>query len=248
MTSKLFDDLTDVYEAMIDWPKRLAHEEPFYRRWFEQIGVRTVADVACGTGRHAAMFHEWALRVEGSDLSPRMIEGARSTFGEPPGLRWVVRGFDEPLESTEPWDIVLCVGNSLALAPKGETVERALRQILAAVRTGGLLVVHVLNLWRMPDGPCQWQKCLRTTLPQGEVLILKGVHRCGPRGYVELLVMDPAGGVLRSEAVAFQGLECRELELIARESGAVHVQFFGGYDEQPYDRHQSTDLVLVARK
>lgn len=248
MTNKLFDDLTDVYEAMIDWPKRLTNEEPFYRRWFEQVGVRSVADVACGTGRHAAMFHGWALRVEGSDLSPRMIERARSSLGEPPGLRWVVRGFDEPIGSPEPWDAVLCVGNSLALAPEGETVERALRQMLDAVRTGGLLVVHVLNLWRMPDGPCQWQKCLRTTLPQGEVLILKGVHRCGPRGYVELLVMDPAGGVLRSEAVAFQGLECRELELIARESGAVHVQFFGGYEEQPYDRHKSTDLLLVARK
>ena len=77
---EVFDDLTDVYEAMIDWPKRLANEGPFYRRCFERVGVRCVADVACGTGHHAAMFHSWNLRVEGSDLSPRMIEPAPEPF------------------------------------------------------------------------------------------------------------------------------------------------------------------------
>ena len=36
---KVFDDLTDVYEAMIDWPQRLANEGPFYRRCFERVGA-----------------------------------------------------------------------------------------------------------------------------------------------------------------------------------------------------------------
>ena len=58
----MFDDLTDIYEAMIDWPKRLANEGPFYRRWFERVGVQSVVDVACGTGRHAAMFHSWGRK------------------------------------------------------------------------------------------------------------------------------------------------------------------------------------------
>ena len=70
----MFDDLTDIYDAMIDWPKRLAHEGSFYRRVFEQHDVRSVVDVACGTGRHAAMFHSWGLRVEAADLSPAMID------------------------------------------------------------------------------------------------------------------------------------------------------------------------------
>ena len=160
MTS-MFQDLTDVYEAMIDWPKRLANEGPFYRRLFERHGVRSVVDVACGTGRHAAMFHSWDLRVEGADLSPAMIDRARASFGEPAGLRWVVRGFDQPIAPAEPFDAAVCVGNSLPLAPDMATVQRAIGQMLAAVRGGGLLVIHVLNLWHLPDGPCVWQKCRR---------------------------------------------------------------------------------------
>ena len=94
MSETSFDDLTDVYEAMIDWPKRLNAEAPFFRRLFEKHNVKRVADVACGTGRHAAMFHSWGLEVEGSDISPNMIDRARETFREPAGLRWAVRGFD----------------------------------------------------------------------------------------------------------------------------------------------------------
>ena len=249
MPADLFSDLTDIYEAMIDWPKRLAHEEPFYRRLFERVGVRSVADVACGTGRHAAMFHSWGLRVEGSDISPAMIERARASFGEPPGLRWLVRGFDAPIEPSQPFDAAICVGNSLALAPDKPTAQLAIGQMLAAVRPGGAIAVHVLNLGHLPDGPCVWQKSKRTTLPQGEAMILKGVHRCGPRGYVELIVTELSGGKpLWTESVPFLGLNAAELEEMARQSGAAHVVFFGGYQDERYQAQKSVDLVMVAER
>jgi SAM-dependent methyltransferase len=187
-----------------------------------------------------------------------MIERARANFGEPPGLRWVVRAFDAPdhparpscgwcpARPAEPFDAAICVGNSLALAPDKATVGRAIAQMLAAVRAGGVIVVHVLNLGHLPDGPCVWQKSKRVTLPQGEALILKGVHRCGSRGYVELVVTGLSGGTpLHSEAVPLLGLEAVELEEIAREAGASQVAFFGGYQDQKYEPQKSVDLVMV---
>jgi len=249
MTANVFDDLTEVFEELVDWPRRLANEEPFYRRLFARIGVRRLVDVACGTGRHAAMFHSWNLHVQGADLSPRMIELARRRCGEPPGLSWAVRSFDEPIASAEPFDAAVCVGNSLALAPDMAVVQGAIRQMLAAVRSGGVAVVHVLNLWHLPDGPCVWLKSKRTTLPQGEVLLARGVHRCGAQGYVELLVADLTGGVpLRGQSARLLGLEAAELEGMARQAGAAQVRFFGGYQEQPYERQQSVDLIMVAEK
>jgi SAM-dependent methyltransferase len=249
MPSDLFTDLTDVYEAMIDWPKRLASEEPFCRRWFERAGVQSVLDAACGTSRHAAMFHGWGLCVEGADISEGMIRRARAAFGEPEGLRWVVRGFDQPVAAAEPFDAVVCVGNSLALASDMATVRQALGQMLGAVRRGGIVVVQVLNLWHLADGPCLWQKCRRAALPQGEMIILKGVHRCGERGYVDLILVEhPGGGLAHCESVPFLGLEPAGLEQAARDAGAASVDFFGGYRDQPYDRQESVDLVMLASK
>jgi SAM-dependent methyltransferase len=245
----MFDDLTDVYEAMIDWPKRLTHEEPFYRRLFAAHGVRSVVDTACGTGRHAAMFHRWGLRVEGADVSPAMIDRARADFAEGAQLHWVVRGFDAPIAPGGSFDAAVCVGNSLPLAPDAATMERAIGQMLAAVRGGGLLVVQALNLWRLPDGPCMWQKCRLATLSQREVLILKGVHRAADCGYVELVVAEAASGALvRNESVRFRGLEAAALESMARAGGASEVRFFGGYNDEPYDRPTSADLLMVAIK
>jgi len=76
------------------------------------------------------MFHGWGLEVEASDLSPAMIEQARAAFGEPPGLHWAVRGFDQPIPAPGSWDAVLCVGNSLALAPDLATVQTAIARMM----------------------------------------------------------------------------------------------------------------------
>ena len=159
MPADVFDDLAEIYEAMVDWPSRLTREEPFFRRHFAAAGVQSVVDVACGVGRHAAMFHSWNLRVEGADLSPRMIQLRRERFGEPVGLRWVVRSFAEPIPADTPFDAAVCMGNSLPLASQRADIELALGRMFAAVRPGGLVLVHVLNLWRLPAGPATWEKC-----------------------------------------------------------------------------------------
>lgn len=249
MGAELFGDLTGVYEAMIDWPKRLANEEPFYRRLFERIGVRRVLDAACGTGWHAGMFAAWRLHVEGADISEEMIARAKARFGESRRLRWVVRGFHQPAAPAKPFDAAICVGNSLALASDHETVRQAIRELFYAVRSGGVVVVHVLNLWRLPDGPCVWQKCRRAELPAGEMLILKGVHRRNGQGFVDLVLVGyHQASLVYSESVPFLGLEASDLEAMARSAGAAEVVFFGDYQESPYDRQKSVDLIMVAKK
>jgi len=72
----MFQKLTDVYEAMIDWPKRLAHEEPFYRRLFAEHSVQSVVDTACGTGRPTRDF---VYAGDVAALVPQFITGYESS-------------------------------------------------------------------------------------------------------------------------------------------------------------------------
>jgi SAM-dependent methyltransferase len=247
MGEPLPHDLTDVYEAMIDWPKRLAHERAFYRRLVERIGAKTLVDVACGTGHHAAMFHSWGLEVEAADISPGMIERGQRVFGQPPGLRWSVRGFEQPIDGS--FDMAICVGNSLALAPDRASVGQAVAQMFHATRPRGLAIFHVLNLWRLPDGPCVWQKCMRATLPPREVMIAKAVHRSGSRGYVELVVLPvEAPEQSQTDSLPLLGLEADQLRGMAHAAGAKRVRCFGGYNFEVYDRQTSVDLIVVAEK
>lgn len=240
-----FDNLTDIFESIIDWPKRLANEAPFFRSIFESVGIKSLFDAACGTGHHAAMFHEWGLEVEGADISPNMIARARTSFGDQPGLQWVVRPYDQPSPTT--FDAAICIGNSLALAKDIATAHDALRHMMTSARR--CLILHVLNLWSLPEGPAVWQKCVQTTLPAGPVQIIKGVHLNGTRGFIELLVttLEPHPK-LRSESVTLLALEASDINEVLHAAGAKNVTFYGGYQKQPYDRATSVDLIAVAGK
>ncbi|MCU0961986.1 MAG: class I SAM-dependent methyltransferase [Pirellulaceae bacterium] len=249
MSESDWDEFSECYEAFIDWPKRLAHEAPFYRRVFADCDAADVLDAACGTGHHAAMFHSWGLRVEGADINPAMLERARQAFGEPGGLQWICRGFAEPVRPAGRFQAAICVGNSLALAADCGVVQTALRQLVAALQPGGVLVLHVLNVWRLPDGPCVWQKGVRTTLRQGPSVVLKGVHRQGAGGYVDLVVVQLADPLtFRSTSVPFLGLEAMQLQEWVQAAGATTQALYGGYHGEPYERETSTDLIVVAGK
>ncbi len=251
MSESAFDDLTDVYEAIIDWPKRLGHEQPFYRWVFDRVHARRILDVACGTGRHAAMFHSWGLEVEGADISPNMIRRCRETHGESASLRWIVRPFHQPVPVPGSFDVAICVGNSLALAPDYQTVAAAIADMLAAVRSGGAAVAHVPNLFALPEDQPVWQKCVRATLPRGDCLIIKGIHRNGSRGFVNLLLarLDASSTpTLTTQCVPFLSLRPEDLETVARQSGASIVEFFGNYRRQPLDIRESPDLIMVCVK
>ena len=241
-------ELSDVFEDLVDWPKRLAGEEPFFRTLFRRTGAKSVLDASCGTGHHAALFHSWGLDVEGADISPRMIEQARALHGEKEGLRWTVRGYDEPAGSG-PFDVALCIGNSLAMSPERETVRRAIAEMAAAVRDGGAVAVHLLNLWRIAEGPALWQKCRRAASPDGDALIVKGVHRSGDRAWVELLLAPiDRPGEMRTANIPLLAIAAGEIEEMFRQSGAGQVEIYGGYKEQPYERLGSVDIVAVALK
>lgn len=248
--ANLFDEHPEIYDALIDWPKRLANEEPFYRQLFSQIGAKRVLDAACGSGHHAAMFHSWGLEVQGADLSVSMIEHCRKSFGQPAGLSWAVRSFDQTPEPAEQFDAAVCVGNSLALAPDMETISRAIDALLSAVRPGGAVVIQVLNLWHLPEGKCLWQKCKRLAIDGIDHVLLKGIHRVGAQGFVELIALELVDDRVKSQfhSATFMGLEAAELISSSPAGGVSEVQVYGSYKQEPYDRQESSDLILVCRK
>ncbi|HSW44992.1 MAG TPA: class I SAM-dependent methyltransferase [Phycisphaerae bacterium] len=245
-----FDQRVDRYDALIDWPRRLGNETNFYRNWFERADVRRVLDAACGTGRHASMFHEWGLEVEGADVSPGMIAHCRQVHGEPAGLRWVERPYTRPTDPPASFDAVLCVGNSLALTEESPGVETALRAMIDSLRPGGVCIVQVLNLWRLPDGPTQWRKCVRVPLAGGDHVLLKSIRRVGERAFIDFVDIEltPDGGMTReTESDSFIGLRADDLRAAAEAAGAGDISFFGNYQQQAYDPATCPDLILVCR-
>jgi SAM-dependent methyltransferase len=246
----LFERRVEFYDALIDWPKRLAREEPFFRAAFEQVAARRVLDAACGTGRHAALFHSWGLPGEGADVSQAMIERCRRRYGQSAGLSWVVRGFDQPPPAPGVFDAAICIGNSLALARDREQARRAVAALLAALRPGGVCVIQLLNLWSLPEGPCVWQKFRQINSDGQTRLLIKGIHRHADHGFVEFIAvpLETAGQAPTHEASRLIGLGSDDLSSFARAAGGRGVEFFGSYARDAYERELSGDLIALIEK
>lgn len=238
------------YDAMINWPRRLGNESPFFRKLFAGHQVRRVLDAACGTGHHAATFRAWGFDVTGADASEAMLAYARQVHGEHTDLQWRQRSFLEPYAEQAEFDATICIGNSLANLPDAAALQGALRNLTETVRPDGVLMVHFMNFWRLEEGPVLWQKCERFEEEGVPHVLLKGVHRCGALGYITTVdVALAATGVTRRERSSkLRSPRGAELLEAAVQAGLQDVELYGDYQWSPYDDATSADCILVATR
>jgi len=245
-----FELAPEVYAALVDWSRRLEREGPFFRDVFTGADVRTVLDLACGTGHHAAQFASWGLSVAGLDASAEMIRYCHEQHGESERMRWGMRRFEDLDQIEGQFDAVTCLGNSLSLLPDVEAVRTAIGHMARLLRHGGVIVIQVLNCWRLADGPLHWQKLRRVKVDGAERAILKGVHRAGRRAFVDLVMhdSDATGAVLEARSTPMLALEAEPLLNHLRNEGCREVQVFGDHERSQFDRATSNDLIVVARR
>ncbi|MEA5075732.1 MAG: class I SAM-dependent methyltransferase [Coriobacteriia bacterium] len=135
------------YDELVNWDARLTREGPFFRDLFERYGVRSVADVGAGSARHSIMYRSWGLDVTAIDPSADMLELARENVARlGSDVRVVEGGFGQiaGIVGTS-IDAVTCTGNALPHVRSTEGLALTLADFAAALRPGGVLVLHYLN-------------------------------------------------------------------------------------------------------
>lgn len=170
---EFYDRLADYYDAMNDWPARLAYEGPFLKRVLEEGGARNVLDAACGTGRHAIALADWGYEVFGADASTRMVLRAQANAVRAgAAIRFETARFSElPSVAPGPFDAVLCIGNSLPHVADQADLAGSLRGMAEVLRSGGLLILHNLNYDRRWREKPKFMKLDSGTIDGQETLI-----------------------------------------------------------------------------
>ncbi|MFW9786205.1 MAG: class I SAM-dependent DNA methyltransferase [Candidatus Thorarchaeota archaeon] len=142
-----FDDVALAYDDAIDWKARLAREMPFIiKRLGDPTGKR-VLDLACGTGRHSVALALAGAEVWGIDNSKVMISRAKEHALSNNVAPHFVLGEMAEFESVskESFDLIICLGNSLALLDDLNMVERVLSSAYRSLNEGGIFIAQVLN-------------------------------------------------------------------------------------------------------
>lgn len=230
------------------FPARQAQLD-FFRRLFEDHGVETVLDLACGTGNYALAFTRQGLKVSAVDLDPEMVAQGRIRAAES-GLAVDFRVGDMrdvgDMAGTggEPFDAVICIGNSLVHLLQEEDVLATLRGISSILRPQGVLVIQIVNYDRVYAHRI-------TGLPplthEETGVTLERLYDPLPGGLLRFTVrLRLPGGEDREAAATLRPVFRRELEGWLRQAQFDPIRFYGDFDFSPH-HGGSPATIAVAR-
>lgn len=248
----LYDAFADAYDLMVDWPRRLERETPFFARLFETHGVHRVLDAACGTGHHARLFASWGLEVVGADASAAMIERARAEAGrEGEGGRttWVQVDLLRLARAVEgPFDVVICIGNSLPHLRSAAEVHETLKGFHSLLRPGGVLVIQNRDPARLYAGRGLLLGPSARTVGDTEYVFVRlyDVREQAMRLHILTLIREKGAWKAGVESTDLIPLFADELASMSESAGFAIGGMYGGYDEVSYAPADSDDLLLVA--
>ena len=257
-----YDALGQDYDLMVSWQERLAREDAFFRRVFDEHAARTVLDAACGTGMHAIAFARAGRECVGADLSPVMVERARQNAREAGvPVRFEVAGFGE-LERRVggTFDAVTCLGNSLPHLLDDSSLRACLSDFAGLLKAGGCLVIQNLNYDRLRREPQRFMRLSSRTDAEGETLFLR-ISSSAPAdvGHPEsagesldftLVVLKKRGGRWSQSfhSTPLRALRRGTMESELARAGFSAVKTYGSYGFADFDAPGTNDLVAVAVK
>lgn len=261
------------YDELVDWDRRLTREGPFFRELFSARGVRSVADVGAGSARHAIMFRSWGLDVTAIDPSEDMLALARENAeASSSDLRIVEGGFGDVAGLLGgPVDALTCTGNALPHVRSLEGLRGALEDFSAALRPGGVLVLHYLNHERLvsqrirtmspvfretPGGDKFFLRLLDYT-PAGDGVLFDFVTLVRDPAVREVphtieswpmtLEVDPAGGwTLRTRRSLHFAMPPALIRAELERAGFGDVRFYGDHTGRELDAEKDESLIVTA--
>jgi SAM-dependent methyltransferase len=150
-------DFVAKWDELIDWDRRAKAEGDFFIDCLAQRGVRSVLDVATGTGFHSVRLLEAGFDVTSSDGSALMLaraaQNGRSRGFELRTIKADWRWLSDAVAA--PYDAVVCLGNSFTHLFDEADRRRALAQYHAVLKPGGVLILDQRNYDALIDHAIQ---------------------------------------------------------------------------------------------
>ncbi|MPZ00036.1 MAG: methyltransferase domain-containing protein [Actinophytocola sp.] len=142
------EGFVDKWDDLIDWKKRYESEGSFFVDLLKARGVKSVLDVATGTGFHSVRLIEEGFETVSVDGSPEMLAKAFENGKNYGGhilrvvhadWRWLNRDVHGE------FDAVICLGNSFTHLFSERDRRKALAEFYAVLKHDGVLILDQRN-------------------------------------------------------------------------------------------------------
>lgn len=256
----MYDALSLDYDRFVNWPSRLAFEMPFIESQLNRLGETgkplRVLDAACGTGMHVIALAERGFQADGADLSEKMVEKAKiNAAAASVTSRFKGAGFgalQRNFADSVPYDVVLCLGNSLPHLTNSKDLQDALIDFSDCLRPGGMLLVQNRNFDAVMTQKERWMEPQAHEEDSGEWLFVR-FYDFASDGLIDFNIFTlfkPRGGAWQQQTTQTRlyPLKQDELAQALAKAGFAQMEFFGGMNGQPFDPASSGNLIVLCRK
>ena len=241
-----FNSVAAYYELLSDSTKRQERERPLLERWLREAPNFRVVDLACGTGFHALLLAECGATVTALDLGSDMIAHAQEHRPHP-NINYAVQ--DMRTVDGGPWDLAICLGNSLSLLGSLDEVCTVMNRVYTALTPGGIFATQVLN-YASISAKKPRQRIEERHTPDLDLVAVKNLVPHGDRTLLSLTFHLLRGGQYEAvcESAALLNLTKSQLVSAAKQAGFAINALLGDFNANSFDEEQSTDLICVFQK
>lgn len=146
---QFYNTLADQYDGMTRFSDRLLKQQELLSTLLEKFPSRSAVDMGCGTGVHAIALAQLGLDVTGVDISAGMLEKARAHAKETDATIRFIEGDFLALIPRAPFDLLLCVGNSLPHLTSRTALTAVFTHWRKLCADDGRVIIQLLNYRRV---------------------------------------------------------------------------------------------------
>ncbi len=252
---EFYDQILADYDRMIDWESRLDQESPFLEQVVAENHVKSILDVACGTGRHC--FHFETLGVEtivGVDPSSKLLGVAKARAAATSSeTKFIEASFTNVTDKIQgPFDMVSTLGNSISHLLTLDDLNSCLKNFHKLCSPGGIILIQLLNWGARLAKNERFFKPRAHPTPKGEKLFFRFFDFQEELVTMNLVIFESSESKAGSWSyrIISTTLYPWRKEVISRvvkDSGFVIEQEFGGTNLSAYNPVDSHDYILIAR-
>ena len=202
-----------------------------------------ILDVPCGTGRHSRLFSEKGFRVTGVDINPACLEIARKN---PHLLLQLEEGNLQNLSDyREKFDCVLNLFTSFGYFSTDEENRNVMKELVAAVRPGGKLVLNLLNRNFLMS---VFQPVF--TVKSGNTLVVNASKYDSSTHLNEcwMTMKDEVTGEISLSYHRLRLYSPDEIIRMMKECGMVDIQVYGDYKDSTFNNQTSSHPFYIGTR
>ena len=202
-----------------------------------------VLDLCCGYGRHALELARYGCQVTGQDLSPRLLEQARTSAAEQKlQVHWLQSDMRTiPFENE--FDVIINMFTSFGYFDSDEEDLKVLQQITKALKPGGFFLLETIHQARV----------IRTSAsnsiiryPDGLIVLEeRHVDLLTSHNNVRITLLYPDGRRTEHHQ-SIRVYTLTELAKMLRAAGLELTTYYGGLDGSALNIESR--LVLISQK